>query len=224
MILFAAVAAVTSKDIVITVGHNTTDNATTVFEPAEVHADIGDTVTFNFTLGNHTATQSTFGAPCVPIHDTNSTINGFDSMFRDTVNGTAITTLPVSIIDNSTLWFFDFNTCGDGGVGVINANDSSTATLAGFQVRPLRSSRSLGRADMAAQRNAIRLNGTASQTSSSASPSSTSPGSQSSSSNGSVSGSANPSTTSKSSSAGAERAVRIGGLAVVPLILIALAL
>ena len=81
-------------------------------------------------------TQSTFASPCIPAHDTNITINGFDSGFRDTVNGTAITNLVVPITDNSTIWFFDVNTCARGGVGGINVNDSSTETLDGFRVSP----------------------------------------------------------------------------------------
>ena len=62
--------------------------------------------------------------------------NSFDSGFRDTVNGTAITNLVVPITDNSTIWFFDVNTCARGGVGGINVNDSSTETLDGFRVSP----------------------------------------------------------------------------------------
>lgn len=88
------------------------------------------------TQGNHTATQSTFGAPCVSAHFTNQSTNGFDSSFRDTHNGTAITQLSVPIQNNDTIWFFDWNTCGLGGVGGINLNTSadSTETLDGFQV------------------------------------------------------------------------------------------
>lgn len=43
----SAVAVASAKQIVITVGGNTTDNATAVFQPAEVTAKIGDTVLFN---------------------------------------------------------------------------------------------------------------------------------------------------------------------------------
>lgn len=89
------------------------------------------------TQGNHTVTQSTFASPCIAAHETNSSINGFDSGFRDTVNGTAVTILSVPItadIANQTLWFFDYNTCGEGGVGGINPNQSSLETLAGFEV------------------------------------------------------------------------------------------
>ncbi|KAI0645159.1 hypothetical protein C8Q79DRAFT_927401 [Trametes meyenii] len=148
-LVLSAAAVASAKQIVITVGGNTTDNATTVFQPAEVTANIGDVVFFNFTQGNHSAIQSTFASPCIPAHDTNATINGFDSGFRDTVNGTAITNLPVPVSSNATIWFFDAATCARGGVGGVNVNESSTETLDGFR------------------RNAVRLNGTSTSTSAS---------------------------------------------------------
>lgn len=89
------------------------------------------------TIGNHTATQSTFDKPCIPAHETNVTINGFDSGFRNTQSGTSgsILTVPIIIQNvNDIFWFYDYNTCGEGGVGVINCNDSSGQTLAGFTV------------------------------------------------------------------------------------------
>ncbi|KAG6861113.1 hypothetical protein C0995_003842 [Termitomyces sp. Mi166 len=142
--LASVVAAAFAKTIVITVGGNTTNDATTVFQPNTVVADKGDTVLFNFTNGNHTATQSSFATPCVPIHDTDIIVNGFDSSFRDAGEEQAITTLPVAIGNpNETIWFYDYNTCSKGGVGAINLNKSSTETIDGFQ------------------RNAQRLNGTA---------------------------------------------------------------
>ncbi|EJD07999.1 uncharacterized protein FOMMEDRAFT_101414 [Fomitiporia mediterranea MF3/22] len=127
------------------------DNTTT-FSPQRVTAKVGDIVFFNFTSGNHSATQSTFAAPCQPAHDTNITINGFDSGFRDTANGTAVTVLSVPILPsnvNTTMWFYDTapGACGSGAVGVINSNESSLETLAGFV------------------RNADRLNGSSSSSS-----------------------------------------------------------
>src|SRR6266852_6958681 len=89
------------------------------------------------TTGNHTATESTFDNPCIPAHETDASINGFDSGFRNTQPGTSGSFLSVPIIRqnvNHTFWFYDYNTCGEGGVGVINANESSTQTLAGFTV------------------------------------------------------------------------------------------
>ena len=96
------------------------------------------------TQGNHSAIQSEFATPCIPAHDTNITVNGFNSGFRDAGNGTAITNLPVTISDNSTIWFYDANTCAQGGVGGINVNESSTETLDGFRVSFLSSPRTRG--------------------------------------------------------------------------------
>ena len=79
--------------------------------------------------------QSTFGSPCEPISVTEPGTNGFDSGIRPTVNGTAPTTLNYTVKDNTTaIWFYENSTCGDGGVGGININDSSTETLLGFSV------------------------------------------------------------------------------------------
>jgi hypothetical protein len=128
--------------------------------------------------GNHTATESTFSNPCIPAHETNITINGFDSGFRDTQPGTAGSILSVPILiqnENHTFWFFDYNTCGQGGVGVINNNESSSETLAGFTVGVsmiysfLTSIfttfwRKCFHIVSIFQRNAIRLNGTSSTT------------------------------------------------------------
>ena len=181
--------------------------------------------------GNHTATQSTFDSPCIPAHDTNITINGFDSGFRNTTPGTTGSSiLSVPILEqnqNQTFWFFDANTCGEGGVGVINDNESSTETLAGFVVRDFASCR----VDSAtfrrfwvshpyfedtrsfwfafSQRNAIRLNGTNSSDSNSGTTTSsrTSPSIASS--------------VPKSSSA-AQRTFEIGTVGVIPLFIASL--
>ncbi|KAL5504594.1 hypothetical protein ACEPAH_7257 [Sanghuangporus vaninii] len=145
----------------------TSSDNTTTFSPQRVTARVGDIVFFNFTSGNHSATQSTFSSPCQPAHDTNITINGFDSDFRPTANGTSVTILSVPILDsnvNETMWFYDKapGACGSGAVGAINSNESSLETLAGFV------------------RNAERLNGSAAtSTSASRSATSTAPSSSS---------------------------------------------
>lgn len=136
----------------------TAGDNTTVFSPQRVVANSGDIVFFNCTYtiwswvslpytnlisvsaGNHSVTQSTFAVPCIPAHDTNITINGFDSGFRPTDNGTAITIFSVPITDlnvNTTFWFFDESpgACGSGAVGSINDNENGNETLAGFIVR-----------------------------------------------------------------------------------------
>ncbi|TFK84544.1 hypothetical protein K466DRAFT_588856 [Polyporus arcularius HHB13444] len=132
-----------AKLVVITVGGNGTNQAASLFDPPEAFANIHDTVLFNFTQGKHSAIQSTFASPCVPIQDINSSYVGFNSGAHDTANGTAITSYQFEVLDNSTLWYFDAATCAQGGVGGVNVNDSSWQTLDGFK------------------RNAMRLNGTA---------------------------------------------------------------
>ncbi|TFK44913.1 hypothetical protein BDQ12DRAFT_695253 [Crucibulum laeve] len=196
--LSALAASVSAKRIVVTVGGNTTDNPGAVFDPQQLTATQGDVLVFNFTQGNHTATQSTFASPCTAAHFTNETINGFDSGFRNAGNKSAITTLEVPITDNTTtIWFFDWNTCAQGGVGGVNINDSTLETLDGIT------------------RNAIRLNGTDSDSSSSSSVSGSSSATHS---------STSTSATSTPSSNDATRALIYGGSAVIPLILAALSL
>lgn len=138
------------ETIVITVADVTASNGTSAFTPSQVTAAEGATVYFNFTQGNHTATQSSFVAPCQPINATGA--NGFDSNFVNVpanFNGSVFPFQVVPILaanDNMTMWFYDVNTCSEGGVGVINLvpGDPATGgqTLAGFI------------------RNAERLNGT----------------------------------------------------------------
>lgn len=171
---------------VITVANNlTATNASAVFTPSVVNASLGDTVLFNFTQGNHSATQSSFATPCIPAHDTNSSVNGFDTNFRNAGNGTSITQFVIIMnedIVNSTLWFYDQATCGIGGVGVINAGNV-TATWMPYD---------------AFVRNAERLNGTAT---SSARPSATGGSGGSGGSSGSSTGSSSGSSSGNSSDA-----------------------
>src|SRR6266404_114606 len=152
--VLASVYLAAATTIVVTVGGNTTGDGTTTFNPQRVVAKLGDIVVFNcefvfrscrrvlidipVTRGNHTATESTFDNPCIPAHETDPTINGFNSGFRNTTTGTAGSILTVPILEqneNHTFWFYDYNECSEGGVGVINNNESSTETLAGFEVR-----------------------------------------------------------------------------------------
>ena len=50
------------------------------FDPANITAQVGDTITFEFRAKNHTVTQSTFAAPCVDLTETSTSGQvGFDS-------------------------------------------------------------------------------------------------------------------------------------------------
>ncbi|KAI0062460.1 Le.flp1-like protein [Artomyces pyxidatus] len=196
-VVFLLVSAwmVAAKDIIITVGGNSSGDGTTTFQPQRVVAELGDNVIFNFTQGNHSAVESTFAQPCVPAHVANISLNGFDSGFHDITNGTPPAIQPVPILVqnvNQTMWFFDYNTCGEGGVGVINDNESSTETLAGFI------------------RNAVKLNGTNTTDSSSSSASSASHSATTSA----------PAPTSSSNAA--DRALRVGVVGALPLFIASL--
>lgn len=50
------------------------------FDPANITAQAGDTITFQFMQKNHTATQSTFQEPCIDLTQTSTSGQvGFDS-------------------------------------------------------------------------------------------------------------------------------------------------
>ncbi|KAH8994433.1 hypothetical protein EDB92DRAFT_1934262 [Lactarius akahatsu] len=168
--VLASVYLTVAETIVVTVGGNTTGDGTTTFTPQQIVAKRGDIVTFNYGLPPSTA---------------------FNSGFRNTTPGAPGSILTVPILEqneNHTFWFFDYNTCGQGGVGVINNNESSTETLAGFV------------------RNAIRLNGTNSSDTTSGTTTSSR-----------TSTSATTSSSVPKSSSAAERAFAIGAVGVVPL-------
>jgi len=106
-----------------------------VFDPTDITAAAGDTVSFQFQGKNHSVTQSTFATPCV--RQTTPT-TGVDSGFMAVASGAA--TLPQwSItVNNSTapLWFFCAQTnpvshCNQGMVFSVNA--PATKTFAQFQ-------------------------------------------------------------------------------------------
>ncbi|KIL67634.1 hypothetical protein M378DRAFT_159459 [Amanita muscaria Koide BX008] len=56
-------------------------NGMLAYNPTEVHANTGDTVTFKFAAGNHTATTTTFTNPCPPPPGGVGP-NGFDTGFH----------------------------------------------------------------------------------------------------------------------------------------------
>ncbi|KIP05215.1 hypothetical protein PHLGIDRAFT_129004 [Phlebiopsis gigantea 11061_1 CR5-6] len=199
LVAASAAALAAAERIQVLIGANTTANVSQIFQPAEIHAKMGDVVVFNFTNGTYDLVQATFDAPCIPAHDHNASLNGFNTGPRPANNGTSITTFELPITDNTTtIWFYENSTCGLGGVGGININDSSTETLAGFV------------------RNAIRLNGTNSSSSSSALPSSTG-GASGGSGGGSASASATGASASHTSGTSpAARNVLFGGALALP--------
>ncbi|KAF8201646.1 Cupredoxin [Pholiota molesta] len=98
---------------------------TITFTPNTVTANIGDTVRFEFHQKNHTATQSSFNAPCVPLP------GGFDSGFQpvpDTQTSN-FNAAELAITDTNPVWVFcrQANHCQQGMVFAVNPGDQFTA-------------------------------------------------------------------------------------------------
>jgi plastocyanin len=127
------------------------------FNPSNITAQVGDTITFQFQQKNHTATASSFAAPCRDLFSTSGQA-GFDSGFMPVADGaTTFPTYTVQVNDTNPIWAFcrQANHCGQGMVFSANAVESGPKNFGAFQAL------------------AEQLNGTSSTSSSSTSPYST---------------------------------------------------
>ncbi|KAF7367601.1 hypothetical protein MSAN_00823400 [Mycena sanguinolenta] len=92
-------------------------NGTLTYDPPFITAAAGDTVQFTFNPKNHTVTQSSFAAPCVPL------AGGATSGFHFESNVSALLdTWDFTVADSTTSWFFceQIGHCGQGMVFAIN--------------------------------------------------------------------------------------------------------
>jgi plastocyanin len=111
------------------------------YEPNNVKAQPGDTVTFEFRQKNHTVTQSTFANPCRSLTLTSATGQvGLDSGFMPVADG--VTTYPtwtVRINDTTPVWIYckQGNHCGQGMVLAINSVDSGPNSFSAFQAKAM---------------------------------------------------------------------------------------
>jgi len=146
-------------------------NGALAFSPSQFAAAIGDVVEFQFMAKNHTATQSSFAAPCEKEQFTSTTgAIGFDTGFMPVAaNSSSFPTFSITVNDTTPIWVYCRQTnpvdhCGMGMVLGINSNETagSTKTFADFQAL------------------AMQINGTSNGTSSSNSSSSGSSGNSSS--------------------------------------------
>lgn len=100
------------------------------FSPANITAQPGDTVTFEFRQKNHTVTASSFNEPC------NGLAGGFDSGFKPVADGvTNFPTYTLQINDTTPIWGFckQGNHCSQGMVFAINAVEQSSKNFTAFQ-------------------------------------------------------------------------------------------
>lgn len=96
---------------------------TLTFSPNKLDAEVGDMVQFQFGVGNHTVTQSTFDAPCLPIGSPGMNVSmvssGFMPVAADAVMAPVYT---IPITSKTPLWLYcaQGKHCQNGMVMVIN--------------------------------------------------------------------------------------------------------
>ncbi|KAF6759199.1 hypothetical protein DFP72DRAFT_1031967 [Ephemerocybe angulata] len=116
-----------------------------MYSPANITAQINDTVVFEFHPKNHTVTQSSFSTPCEGLP------NGFKSGFKPT-DATVTDNFPtfsIKITDTAPIWGYcgQVGHCQAGMVFAINAVESGLNNFAAFQQlaqRPTNSSSQTG--------------------------------------------------------------------------------
>ncbi|ESK94304.1 hypothetical protein Moror_8289 [Moniliophthora roreri MCA 2997] len=117
----SAPTAATSTDHRVVVG----GPGKLTYEPSNINAQVGDTVTFEFRQKNHTVTQSTFDNPCRALSLTSTTGQiGFDSGFMAVADdATNFPTYTIQINDTKPIWAYcrQGNHCGSGMVFSVNA-------------------------------------------------------------------------------------------------------
>ena len=112
-------------------------NGNLTFTPSRVSASPRDTIKFTFHVKNHTVTQSSFSAPCLPLtSNTTGTRTGFDSGYMPVgANATEFPTYSLTINDTAPIWAYcaQATHCGSGMVFAINSDESSARSFAAFQ-------------------------------------------------------------------------------------------
>jgi len=107
------------------------------FTPSRVSAAPQATVTFIFHVKNHTVTQSSFSAPCMPLTDnTTGTRIGFNSGYMPVgADATDFPTWSLTVNDTSPIWAYcaQAGHCGSGMVFAINSDESSGRSFTAFQ-------------------------------------------------------------------------------------------
>jgi plastocyanin len=95
---------------------------TLTFSPNNLKAEVGDMVQFQFGVGNHTVTQSTFDAPCVPM-GAGSNVTAINTGFMPVAaDATTAPLYTIPIVDKTPIWLYcaQGKHCQNGMVMVIN--------------------------------------------------------------------------------------------------------
>ncbi|KAI0261048.1 hypothetical protein BC834DRAFT_941179 [Gloeopeniophorella convolvens] len=125
----------TSQDHRIIVG----GTGVLTYQPANISAQPGDTITFEFHQKNHTVSQSSFAAPCQLLASTSTSGQiGFDSGFMPVSdNATTFPTYTIQVNDTAPIWAYcrQQGHCGQGMVFAANAVESGPNTFEAFEAR-----------------------------------------------------------------------------------------
>jgi plastocyanin len=112
-----------------------------LFTPSNISAQVGDTITFQFQQKNHSATQSSFAAPCRALALTSTTGQvGFDSGFMPVPDGsTTFPTYTIQVNDTAPVWVYcrQGNHCGSGMVFAVNAIESGPNNFDAFKAKAI---------------------------------------------------------------------------------------
>jgi len=104
------------------------------FDPPHVQALPRDTIVFEFHEKNHTVTQSAFASPCMKLNSNGTT--GFDSGFFPVAdNSTTFPTWNLTVNDTAPIWAYcrQEGHCGSGMVFAVNSDESSPRNFSAFQ-------------------------------------------------------------------------------------------
>lgn len=138
-----------------------------LYNPNNLTAAEGDTVTFHFWPKNHSVVQASFDKPCQPM------ANGFYSGFVPTSDTSALasTTFTYTVKNASApIWFYcsQGKHCQNGMVGVINPPKSGAKTLEAFMNASMAATDNVSPDTVAGTGGMLSKNGTSSTNSTSA--------------------------------------------------------
>ncbi|PSR85840.1 hypothetical protein PHLCEN_2v5316 [Hermanssonia centrifuga] len=132
----ATPASLTGNTYTVKVGNN----GTLTYDPPFVMAQPRDTIVFEFHQKNHTATQSSFAAPCLPLASVNGSTPLNSGFMPVAANATSFPTWSVTVNTTDPLWFFceqhapdGSSHCGAGMVFAVNPVQSSARNFTAFE-------------------------------------------------------------------------------------------
>ncbi|KAI0091101.1 hypothetical protein BDY19DRAFT_682362 [Irpex rosettiformis] len=147
-IIPSVIALAQAFTFTVTVGIDETNGHQGIgFDPSTIVPAAGDTIVFTYALPEyiknppsvqHSATQSTFDAPCTPKE------GGFDTGVQNTgsVNDNTGTSFSLTVNNTDPLWFFSSvgSDCKDGMVLAVNPPTTGDQTAAAFKAKAMGSS------------------------------------------------------------------------------------